>query len=273
MVYDAGELFEIAMTVREHPIRSRIALMALVCCFSWGARAQDSSSPALGDVARKTRNEHATAAAVPGKRVLSDEDDSPDGSGLWRVRACPQIALCYELAVTLPKNPKWVRVTREPRPVLIPLAGYEENADHAIRVYGAESLGALQSEEIAKRTLLQSWFARPEYFGQSARLTRDEHIWIDGRNAAIVTHFWVPGAAVKYRGVSIVAGWAYGYFGFACVYRDDDSVAASSVCDAIVNSARYSILTPPGKRRVYAEDQDPPVDDPQNDPPEGDDPQ
>ena len=62
-------------------------------------------------------------------------------------------------------------------------------------------------------------------------------------------------------------------FGFACVYREEDSSAASSVCDAIVNSARYNILAPPGKRRVQAEDQDSPADDPQDDPPEGDDPQ
>ena len=269
MVHDAGELVEIAMKLGRR-IRNRATLATLVYCLGLAAWAQDSTSPALGDVARNTRKEHATAA---GKGVLNDEDDGPDSSGLWRERACPQVALCYELAVVLPKSPKWTRVTREPRPVLIPLAGYQENANHAIRVYGAELIAPRQSEDIARRMLLQAWFARPEYFGQAAKIVRDERVMIDGSYSGIVSHFSITGAAVKYRGLSIVASWANGNFGFACVYRDDDSSAASSVCDAIVNSARYNILAPPGKRRVQAEDQDPPADDPQDDPPEGDDPQ
>jgi hypothetical protein len=271
-VYDAGELVEIAMKAGRK-IRGRATLAVLVCCLGLVAWTQDSSGPALGDVARKTRKDHGSAAAVAAKRVVSDEDDGPDSGGLWRERACPQTALCYELAVELPKTPKWIRATREPRPVLIPLAGYQENADHAIRVYGSESIAPAKSEDVAKRTLLQAWFARPEYFGQPAKIMRDEHVMIDGSYSGVVSHFSVTGAVVKYRGVSIVAGWAYGNFGFACAYRDDDASAASSVCDAIVNSARYNILAPPGKRRIHAEAADPPADDPQDDPPEDDDPQ
>jgi hypothetical protein len=101
----------------------------------------------------------------------------------------------------------------------------------------------------------------------------DEHVWVDG-NLGTISHFSITGAAFKYHGSSMVMGWAYGNFGFACVYRDEDAAAAESICDAIVRSAEYQVLQP-AKRLVYADPQgdDPPVGDPPEDPPMNEDPE
>ena len=256
----------------KNSFRKMIALGALAApmvCSEILARAQDSSTQTLGDVARKARKEHSSAA--PAKHVANGEDDGPDGSGVWRVRPCASTILCYELSIVLPKSLKWTRQTSEPRPVLIPLpgrpSGQENDSDHAIRVYAAQTLAPNQSADVAKRTFLQSWFARPEYFGQAARLALDEHVYLDN-SLATITHFTVTAAQVKYRGLSVVSGWTYGNFGFACVFREDDSAAANSICDAIIRSAKYQVLQP-AKPMVYADpgNDDPPADDPPTDDP------
>jgi hypothetical protein len=268
-MYNAGEFGAAALRLPMNKTREWIVLATLATCAAGGAWGQDSSGQSLGDVARKTRKEHSSTTHVPAKHVATGEDDGPDASGVWRVRPCPTTTLCYELSIVLPKSPKWRRATSEPRPVLIPLAGHEEDPSRAIRVYAAETLAPMQSVEVAERTFLQAWFARPEYFGQGAQIVRDEHAWVDNYLATL-TQFTITGDAFKYRGRSVIAGWAYGNYGFACVYRDEDSSAAASVCDAIVKSARYQVLQP-AKPRVYA---DPgPSDGRPDDSPRDDDPE
>jgi hypothetical protein len=264
-VHDTGEFVEVA--VRAKRAHGWVAVVAFAACAGFNTWAQESG-PSLGDVARTTRKEHSSASHLAAKKVATEEDDGPDLSGVWRVRPCPQTTLCYELSIVLPKSPKWTRDTNEPRPVLIPVAGHEDDPSRAIRVYAAETLAPMQSAEVAKRTFLQAWFAKPEYFGQAARITMDEHVWVDN-NLGTISHFSITGAAFKYHGLSMVMGWAYGNFGFACVYRDEDAPAAASICDAIVRSAKYQVLQP-AKRLVYADPQadDPPADDPVDDPPD-----
>src|SRR5436309_4572998 len=144
----------------------------LVIGLSLAAWAQDSS-PSLGDVARKARKEHSSASHLPAKQVANEEQDGPEAGGVWRVRRCSQVA-CYVLSVALPKSPRWTRPMAEPRPVLIPLAGREDDMSHAIRVYAAEALPTnVGTVDAAKRTFLQALFSRPEYFGQPARLLAD----------------------------------------------------------------------------------------------------
>ncbi len=239
---------------------------------------QTSSSLSLGDVARKTRKEHASAGHIPASRVATEDGDGPDAGGVWRVRLCTQ-SPCYELSVSLPKNPKWSRGTAEPRPVLIPLAGHEEDSSRAIRVYAAESLPQNSNVNVAERIFLQGWFARPEYFGQAAKIVLDEHLNVDG-HATIIAHFAVNGPAQRYRGLSVVSLDGYGSLGFACVFREEDAEAATSTCDAIINSAKAQSLTParpvnyPGYQpppQYYPEynprryDDPPPDDPPDND--------
>jgi hypothetical protein len=157
--------------------------------------------------------------------------------------------------------------------VLIPLADHEDDSSHAIRVYAAESIPPMYAVDKAERTFLQGWFARPEYFGQAARIVLDEHLLIDGR-AAIIAHFTVNGDGLKYRGLSVVTVAGYGNFGFACVFREEDSSAAASICDAIVKSAKSQTLEA-AKRRTYPTYPDPAYyrryEDPPDDPPHSDD--
>ena len=177
------------------------------------------------------------------KEPDSDEDDDgPDGGGVWRLRLCT-IQTCYEFSITLPKNPKWSRTDKEPRPVLIPMAGHEQDASRAIRVYAAQSNDFKYTADSFKRAFLQGWFSRPEYFGQGAHVALDEHVRIDWSNG-LITHFTITTDALKYRGSSVVAGSPYGNFGFACVFREEDSAAGASVCDAIVKSASAQKLDP-----------------------------
>jgi len=236
------------MRISQTTIR-RMVLAAGALWLSSCAWAQDSLGQSLGDVARKTRKEHAAPNHVPGKQLVDEEEDGPDTTGIWRVRLCSATP-CYELSIALPKSPKWTRAKAEPRPVLIPLPGAEADSNRVIRIYAAESLGSAYSPvDGAKRVFLQGWFARPEYFGQAARIVLDEHIQIEGVNATI-SHFTVTGDAGKYRGLSIVASTANGSYGFACAFREEDASAGSSICDAIVKSARSQALEP-GKRPVY----------------------
>jgi hypothetical protein len=256
-----------------------MALAGLAVCLGSGATAQDSSGQSssgqsLGDVARKTRQEHSATGHIAAKQRVNEEDDGPDRGGVWRVKSCTRTP-CYQLSITLPKNAKWTREKEEPRPVLIPLPGDEPDANRVIRVYAAEWLGGPSSFlDGAKRVFLQSWFARPEYFGQGARILRDEHVPLDAAYG-LISHFTVTTGTTKYRGMSIVANMLNGTYGFACVFREEDASSAASVCDAIVRSARNAILEP-AQLRQYPTYEDPPgnePDDQPDDPPDNDDPQ
>lgn len=251
------------------------ALAAVILAVSvlWaglGAWAQDSSSQPLGDVARKTRQERASAAHVPAKQPASEGDDGPDSGAVWRLRLCT-LTPCYELSVTLPKSPKWSRSTQVPWAVLIPVTGHEEDASRAIRVYAADSTDLKFTVDTFKRAFLQGRFARTDYFGQSARLTRDEHVPLDWSTGTI-THFTITTDALKYRGLSVVAASPYGNYGFACVFREEDSAAGTSICDAIIKSAHYQELQPSYIHPVYPQTQDPEPYDPQSDDPPEEDP-
>jgi hypothetical protein len=239
--------------------------------------AQNCSNPSLADVARATRQEHAAPGHVPGKQLVDEEEDGPDSTGVWRLDACTLTSTCYEVSITLPKSPKWTRLPSESRPVLIPLQNQEADMSHAIRLYAAENLAPANTLDVARRTLLQSWFARPEYFGHEAQLLRDEHLSMNS-TSLVVTHFTVAGGAVKYRGVSVLAGAYNDNHGFACVYREEDASAASSVCDAIIKSVDSHMLMDPPRRPApkyhnpphYEDD---PADSPHDDPPNQDDPE
>jgi len=240
-----------------NPTRAWILTALLASYAGLAASAQDTSGQSLGDLARKTRQEHSAPNRVSGKK-LTDEDDGLDGGGVWRIRLCT-LQPCYEFSVTLPKNPKWTRAEPKPRPVLIPIAGHEEDASHAIRVYAAQSTEIKFTADSFKRVFLQEWFARPEYFGRAAHIILDEHVRIDWTNG-LMTHFTIAAGALKYRGVSAVAGSPYGNFGFACVYRDEDAAASDSVCDAIIKSAQYQELQSSAIRKTYKDTNDPPED-------------
>jgi hypothetical protein len=243
-----------------------VVLAAVVACAGLGALGQDSSS--LGDVARKTRKELASAGHTAAKKTINGDDDGPDGGGVWRIRLCT-LQPCYEFSITLPKNPKWSRAEQEPRPVSIPISGHEEDSSRAIRVYAAQSTDLKYTADSFKRAFLQGWFARPEYFGKAAHVALDEHVRIDWSNG-LITHFAITVAALNYRGVSVVAGSPYGNFGFACVYREEDSAVGTSICDAIIKSAQYQELQSSAVRRTYP---DPPEEDPPDDPPVDGDPE
>jgi hypothetical protein len=250
------------MKQSSNPTRDRILLAVLAACATLAASAQDTSGQSLGDLARKTGQAQSAANHVSGRK-LTDEDDGPDGGGVWRIRLCT-LQPCYEFSITLPKSPKWSRAEQEPRPVLIPIAGREEDPSRAIRVYEAQSTDLKYTADTFKRAFLQGWFARPEYFGRAARIALDEHVHIDWTNG-LISHFDITADALKYRGVSAVAGSPYGNFGFACVYREEDSDTAASICDAVVHSAQYQELQSSFIRKTYKDPNDP-------DPPEDEDP-
>jgi hypothetical protein len=260
-------------------IRVCLVAAALVFCTGLFASAQDSSepSPSLADVARKTRKDNAAPGHVAGKQLENEEEDGPDTTGVWRVRSCTRTP-CTELSITLPKEAKWTRSKDEPRPVLIPLPGQEPDADRVIRLYVAESLTTTvryAALDGAKRLFLQGWFSRPEYFGNGARISQDEHLQLDVANA-LISHFTVAASETRYRGLSIVVASSNGIYGFACVYREVDANAAASICDGITRSAHNQVLDP-GMRPVFPgyippqyNPYYPRVDDPAPDPPEND---
>jgi hypothetical protein len=241
--------------------------------FAAGANLAAQDSPSLGDIARKTRKERASAAHVPAKQVTREEDDGPDAAGVWRVHLCPHLP-CYELSVTLPKSMKWKRAAEEPRPVVIPLAGSENDSKREIRIYAAESIPPIYVLDAAKRNFLQGWFARPEYFGRTAHIELDEHLQLDNI-PAVISRFVVKadaGQPGNYRGLGIVADSPNGNYGFACVFREEDTASAESVCDAIIRSAKNQAIvwTPPPKIEENPPD-DSPVDRRRDD--DDDDPQ
>jgi hypothetical protein len=256
------------MIQTSHITRALKVMTALVLGASLSTWGQDSTQ-SLGDVARKTRKEHASAGHIPASRLATEDEDGPDAGGVWRLRLCTY-SPCHELSVNLPKSPKWSRAAAEPRPVLIPLAGHEEDSSRVIRVYAAESIPQTYNLNAAERIFLQGWFARPEYFGQAAKILLDEHPIIDG-GGAVIAHFIVNGPKQRYRGLSVVALTSYGSFGFACVFREEDTEAATSTCDAIVNSAKAQTLDP-AKQHYYPGYQPPPQYYPEYNPRRYDDP-
>lgn len=242
-MHDFGEFLTVAMTMKLRNTYRGIILLALgLSACVW---AQDAA-PSLGDVARKSRKEHASAAHQPARQVTNEEEDGPDAGGVWRVRLCSRTP-CYELSIALPKSPKWIRPAAQPRPALIPIQGHEDDLSHAIRVYAAESITAI-SLDAAKRAFLQGWFARPEYFGQAARLVLDERGSLDG-SLSTITHFTVLSGGIKFRGLGVIANTINGDYGFACVFRDEDTSVAGSICDGIIKSARNQVLD--ASRRIY----------------------
>ena len=268
-MHDVIEFFAAPMMVQRKPDRLCLAALAVVVpILCWAQDAQ----PSLGDIARKARKEHASLTHSPANQVSSEDEDGPDTGGVWRVRQCSPT--CYELSVTLPKSPRWIRPAEQPRPVLVPLAGHEEDLSRAIRLYRAESVPAT-SQDMARKTFLQAWFARPEYFGQGARLLATEPVNFEFSSGSI-TRFTILSNGILYRGFGVMASAAYGNYGFACAFRDADSDAASSVCEAIMRSARNQVLLGQ-KPRAYPTYEEPPQyypqpDDPE-DPPTEDDPQ
>jgi hypothetical protein len=139
-------------------------------------------------------------------------------------------------------------------------------------VYKAELIPTnIGTADAAKKTFLQAWFARPEYFGQPARISNDERMPIETGEAKL-SHFTVSRDTTKFRGVSIVEGSPLGFYGFACVFPDDDSSGASSVCDAIIRSAHAQTFLTAYKRptpqyvdppQYYPRYDDPPDEDPE----------
>jgi hypothetical protein len=251
-----------------------IAAAAFAFCVVTLVWAQGTSSQSLGEIARRTRKQREAPGHVAGKLLVNEEEDGPDTTGVWRLPACTLPTTCYEISVTLPKNQKWTRLTSEPRPVLIFVPGHEGDMSHAIRLYAAEDLAPTAALDMARRTLLQSWFARPEYFGRSARQLRDEHLSMNS-TSLVVTHFVVPSGAVNYRGVSVLAGAYNDNHGFACVFREEDASQASSICDAIISSAESQMLIDPVQKPVSQKPHASPDNcdcDPGDDPPDQEDP-
>jgi hypothetical protein len=256
---------------------ARFLLVALMLCGglrSWG---QDSvQSPSLGDIARKSRKEHASGSHVPARQVVNEEEDGPDPGGVWRLHVCSYLP-CVDLAVSLPRTLQWTRPATQPRPVLISLKGQEEDPGRVIRIYAADMLSGTSNiaryyQDVARRTLLQELFARPDYFGQAARFVLDERVQI-GSYPATITHFTVASGAFKYRGLSIVSTSTSGSLGFACVYREEDTKEAASICDGIIKSARIEAQQQyrPQVRTEYP--YEPPVYYPRVDDPREDDPE
>lgn len=232
------------------------------------AAAFGQESPPLGDVARKARKEHSSPTHVTAKQVTNEDEDGPDAARVWRVHLCPHLP-CYEISITLPKSLKWRRLKEEPRPVVIFLPGAPEDPKREIRVYAAGPIEPQYQPDAAERTFLQGWFAKPEYFGRAAHIVLDEHVQV-GTAPGLVSHFTVAADAGPYRGLSVVANTPNGNYGFACVYREADAAAASSICDAVVQSGKSQVLTWETPK-ASPQDDDPP--DPPQEPMNDDDPQ
>jgi len=247
------------MKLRADSIRAWMLFALMAAGAPVSASGQASSAQPLGDVARTARKEHSKTRASE-KQTANDEDDGPDLSGVWRVHLCGRTT-CSELSVTLPRQPRWSRATVEPRPVLIPLSSDDEAHGRTIRVYAAESLEPVAYLDKAEKTFLQGRFARPEYFGQAARIRLDEHVQLDG-SPAMIAHFTITTDVVTYRGQSFVAASLNGNYGFACVFREEDSASAASICDAIIKSARSQELQPASRPNYPQADDRPGEDDP-----------
>jgi len=224
-----------------------------------GAQAQDASADApsaLGDVARQSRKKHAEEHVIA-KKVLNEEsEDRP----MMMVHACQQSS-CSSLSITLPRGTNMKMAWTHFQYVAIPLPGHENDKTRAVRFYQADLLNAGDLES-AKRLFLQDWFSRPYFFGQAAKFEFDESTRIDGWPATI-THFTESNRLVNFRGLGLTAKAPTGTFAFACVYREEDSGDATSVCESVLNTAKIIV---PEQYRQYVQPEEPA--DPSDNPPE-----
>lgn len=215
---------------------TRILTGIAVVCVTVAVGAQDSGqSSSLGDLARKTRQEHTSKEHVASRKTLNEENQS----STWMVHACKHLP-CYSLTITLPKTTQWSKSATDQTYAIIPVPGHASDPNHIIRVYAADLLNTYTVEQ-GKRLFLQEWFSRPYFFGQAARFEFDDQTSIDG-NPAVITHFTLPNKVGLYRGLGLVAGPPAGTLGFACVFRDDDSGDAISLCEEALNSGRLSMM-------------------------------
>jgi hypothetical protein len=230
-----------------------LAGLTLICGLLVAAGAQDSGqAPSLGDLARKTRQEHTAKDHVASKQVLNEESQS----ATWVVHACRRMP-CYSLSITLPKNAQWSKPATGQVYAIIPVPGHEADSGHIIRLYGADLLNTYTVEQ-GKHAFLQEWFSRPYFFGQAAKFLFDDQTTVDG-TPAVITHFTLPNKVGEYRGLGLIAGTPSGTAGFACVFRDDDSGDATSACEGVLNSGRISTMEetrPKGQAADADDDED-----------------
>ena len=230
-------------------IRRRMIIATLWLCCAACAWTQDStpdsSSRPLGDIARKSRQERTDKDHIAAKKVLNEEGSSKP---VLTVHACKQLP-CSSLSISLPAPVAWTRAGYIP----VPLPGHEDDKSHSIRVYEADILEAYDVES-AKHLFLQDWFSRPYFFGQAAKFLFDESTRISGWPARI-THFTVAGRVMNFRGLGLTAAVPTGTFGFACVFREEDSGDAAGICENILNSARIDVAE---KYRLYGQPNDDP---------------
>ena len=245
-------------------IRNRVIFasgMLWLGCVACAWTQDSSGQPAspLGDVARKSRHERSAKDHVAAKKVLTEEGSIKPA---LRAEACPQ-QFCSTLSITLPAPVAWTKAGYIP----VPLPGHEDDKSHSIRIYEADSLKA-NDVDGAKRLFLQTKLSDPYFFGQPAKLQFDESTSIDGWPARI-THFTVANRLMKFQGLGLVAAVPDGSFGFACVFRDEDSGDATGICESILNSAKIQVAE---KYRPHVQPDDPP-EDPADDPPSDDSPE
>jgi hypothetical protein len=230
-----------------------LAGIVVVCGLAVAGWAQDAGQGAsLGDLARKTRQEHTAKDHVASKQVLNEESQS----ATWVVHACRRMP-CYSLSITLPKNAQWSKPATGQVYAIIPVPGHESDPGHIIRLYGADLLNTYTVEQ-GKHAFLQEWFSRPYFFGQAAKFLFDDQTTVDG-TPAVITHFTLPNKVGQYRGLGLIAGTPAGTAGFACVFRDDDSGDATSACEGVLNSGRISVMEetrPKGQAADADDDED-----------------
>jgi hypothetical protein len=220
-------------------------MIAAVLVFGQAADAspQDSGQiPSMGDVARKSRQQLKAKDHTVSKHVLNEETAAAKGT-IWTATACHTIP-CAELSVVLPREAKMgSAVMSEQR---IPLHG---DSSHDVRLLQGNQLPA-SDLNTAKWVFLQDWFSRPYFFGSSAKFDFDETTKVDTFDA-VITHFTVKSPMLKYRGIALFVAVPSGTFGFACIYRDEDSGDAAAICESVLNSAKvkmpdkYKYYTPP----------------------------
>jgi hypothetical protein len=231
--------------------RRIFAGLTVICGLGNAGWAQDSGqAPSLGDLARKTRQEHTATDHVASKQILNEESQA---AATWPVVACKHRP-CYSLSITLPKNAQWSKADAGQKYAFIALPGHEAEPGHIIRVYGADLLNSSTVEQ-GKHAFLQGWFSQPYVFGAAAKFVFDDQTTVDG-NPAVITHFTLPNKMGQYRGLGLIAGTPAGSFGFACVFRDDDSGDATSVCESVLSSARITVMEETRPKGKAADDDD-----------------
>ena len=218
-------------------MKLQIWILTLLLGFVGAAWAQDSNqNVSLGDAARKAREQNTGKEKATSNHTLDEETQGAHGSTL-SVHACMMLP-CSFMSISVPPNAKMGQNWAGPGATVIPLKGADDKT-HVIRVYGADLLNAATING-AKQLFLRDWLSRPYYFGQPARFESSEETTVDGFPGDI-TRFTLPGKVINYRGIGIVVAVPAGTLGFACVFPDEDSGEATSVCEGIVNSAKIEV--------------------------------